>query len=167
MIQYQFSFLKLIKAPLLIEDLPDNSPRLWVFMLIILGVLGSFILTASLISRLLQRRRRRSLLRRIESGEVDLEMLGIRNLRASQAVLDKMPLYYYGNSEHGVDTTSSPQQALQEENKGKRMSLHPPIYVQFSLIWPNILLRSPTLGYLVSVYASTTFIYHSSRGWKL
>lgn len=137
-------------------------------MLIILGVLGSIILTASLISRILQRRGRRSLLRRIESGEVDLEMLGIKNLRASQAVLDKMPLYYYGNSEHGVDTTSSPHgQAFQEENKGKRMSLRPPIYVQFSLIWPNILIRSSTLGYLVSVYASTTFIYHSSRGCKL
>ena len=105
-----------------IEDVPNNSPRLWVFMSIILGVLGSIILTASLISRILQRHRRLSLQRRIESGEVDLEMLGVRNLRASQHVLDKMPLYAYGKDEQGVESPHG--QRVQEESKSKRASLY-------------------------------------------
>ncbi|KAM5463631.1 hypothetical protein MauCBS54593_007392 [Microsporum audouinii] len=47
--------------------------------------------------RLIQRRRRISLQRRIQAGEVDLEMLGIKRLNVPQHILDKMPLYTYAN----------------------------------------------------------------------
>lgn len=45
---------------------------------------------------LLQRRRRQNLRRRVASGEVDLEALGIKRLTVPQELLDTMPLYTYG-----------------------------------------------------------------------
>lgn len=43
-----------------------------------------------------QRRRRQRLRRRVVTGEVDLEVLGIKRLTVPQELLDKMPLYTYG-----------------------------------------------------------------------
>jgi hypothetical protein len=43
-----------------------------------------------------QRRRRRRLRQRVTTGEVDLEVLGIKRLTVPQELLDKMPLYTYG-----------------------------------------------------------------------
>jgi len=45
----------------------------------------------------LQRRRRQTLRRRVASGEVDLEALGIKRLTVPQEILDRMPLYTYGS----------------------------------------------------------------------
>lgn len=46
---------------------------------------------------LIQRRRRQSLRRRVASGEVDLEALGIKRLTIPQEVIDQMPKYKYGS----------------------------------------------------------------------
>ena len=46
----------------------------------------------------LQRRRRQTLRRRVASGEVDLEALGIKRLTVPQELLDEMPLYTYGTT---------------------------------------------------------------------
>lgn len=43
-----------------------------------------------------QRRRRQRLRHRVATGELDLEVLGIKRLTVPQDVLDKMPLYTYG-----------------------------------------------------------------------
>jgi hypothetical protein len=43
-----------------------------------------------------QRRRRRRLRQRVVTGELDLEVLGIKRLTVPQELLDKMPLYTYG-----------------------------------------------------------------------
>jgi hypothetical protein len=43
-----------------------------------------------------QRRRRQQLRQRVVTGEVDLEVLGIKRLTVPQELLDKMPLYTYG-----------------------------------------------------------------------
>lgn len=117
---------------MLIENAADQFPRLWVFIIILLGVFVSIILMATLATRILQRRRRLSLQRGIESGEVDLEMIGIKNLRASQHVLDKMSLYTYGKYKHCTDTSSStpirdgPVDSLQEKEDGKHGALLKP-----------------------------------------
>lgn len=66
------------------------------FLLIVLAVLLAVIALTSLSMHLIQRRRRQSLRRRIASGEVDLEALGIKRLTIPQELLDKMPTYTYG-----------------------------------------------------------------------
>ncbi|KAL1954608.1 hypothetical protein VTO42DRAFT_903 [Malbranchea cinnamomea] len=87
------------------EDSPIRFPRLWIFMLTLLAVLVSTVLAASLVTRVIQRQRRQSLQRRIAGGEVDLEMLGIKDMRVSRHVLDKLPLYTYGQEGYGVAMT--------------------------------------------------------------
>lgn len=72
-------------------------PNLWIFLLAVLGVLIVIIIISSILMRYIQRRRRLSLQRRIQAGEVDLEMLGIKRLTVPQYILDKMPLYTYSN----------------------------------------------------------------------
>ena len=72
-------------------------PSLWVFLLVVLGILLSVIGLTSLMMHLLQRRRRQTLRRRVANGEVDLEALGIKRLTVPQDILDKMPLYTYGD----------------------------------------------------------------------
>lgn len=72
-------------------------PGLWVFLLIVLGILLGIMAAASVLMHYLQRRRRQNLRRRIVTGEVDLEALGIQRLTVPQAVLDRMPLFEYGS----------------------------------------------------------------------
>lgn len=45
--------------------------------------------------RWVQRRRRQALARRLATGEVDLESIGIKKFKVPQSVLNKMPLYIY------------------------------------------------------------------------
>ncbi|KAK5170964.1 uncharacterized protein LTR77_004108 [Saxophila tyrrhenica] len=71
-------------------------PSLWVFLLVVLGILLGIVGCTSFSMHILQRRRRVALRRRIASGEVDLEALGIKRLTVPQEVLDRMPLYTYG-----------------------------------------------------------------------
>lgn len=75
----------------------NNLPSLWIFLLIVLGILLSVIGVTSLVMHYLQRRRRLSLRRRVANGEVDLEALGIKRLTVPQHILDEMPLYKYGS----------------------------------------------------------------------
>lgn len=75
-----------------------NLPSLWIFLLIVLGILLAVIALTSIMMHYLQRRRRQALRRRVANGEVDLEALGIKRLTVPQHLLDKMPLYKYGSS---------------------------------------------------------------------
>lgn len=61
----------------------------------------------------IQRRRRRQLRQRVVTGEVDLEVLGIKRLTVPQELLDKMPLYTYGTvrPEPAVSDTQPPARA--------------------------------------------------------
>jgi hypothetical protein len=72
-------------------------PSLWVFLLVVLGILLCVIGGTSFIMHMLQRRRRQTLRRRVANGEVDLEALGIKRLTVPQEILDSMPLYTYGS----------------------------------------------------------------------
>ena len=80
-------------------DLPassssSNLPGLWIFFFVFIGgvVLMSLI---SLAMHILQLWRRRNLRRRIASGDVNLETLGIKRLTVPQKIIDKMPQFIY------------------------------------------------------------------------
>ncbi|KAK4503927.1 hypothetical protein PRZ48_004842 [Zasmidium cellare] len=92
----------------------STLPSLWVFLLVVLGILLAIIGLTSLSMHLLQRRRRQNLRRRVASGEVDLEALGIKRLTVPQELLDTMPLYTYGT---GAPVTQQSQKSasVQEE----------------------------------------------------
>lgn len=78
----------------------SQFPHLWVFLLVVLGILIAIILSTIVTMRLVQQRRRESLRRRVASGEVDLEALGIKRLTVPQDALNQMPLYTYGQRHH-------------------------------------------------------------------
>ncbi|KAK4542785.1 hypothetical protein LTR36_006161 [Oleoguttula mirabilis] len=75
----------------------NSLPSLWIFLLIVLGILLAIIGLTSLAMHWLQRRRRQALQRRVANGEVDLEVLGIKKMTVPQELLDRMPLYTYGS----------------------------------------------------------------------
>jgi len=86
-------------------DVSNNSgiPSLWVFLIIVLAILLAVVLITSLIMRLIQRRHRMLLQRRVASGEVDLEALGIKRLKVPQEHLDKMPQYTFTSRAEATD----------------------------------------------------------------
>ncbi|EGE06827.1 RING finger domain-containing protein [Trichophyton equinum CBS 127.97] len=92
-------------------------PNLWIFLLAVLGVLIVIIIISSILMRYIQRRRRLSLQRRIQAGEVDLEMLGIKRMTVPQHILDKMPLYTYSND--GNIMASAPAVTAVSQNIGQ------------------------------------------------
>jgi hypothetical protein len=67
-----------------------------VFLLVVLAILLIIIGATSIMMHWIQRRRRRQLRQRVMSGEVDLEVLGIKRLTVPQDLLNKFPLYTYG-----------------------------------------------------------------------
>lgn len=97
-----------------ISELPDTDPRdyvrmytsidtanssslpsLWVFLLIVIGILTAMLAGISATMHLIQRARRNALRRRIINQEVDLEALGIKRLTVPQEVIDKCPIFTY------------------------------------------------------------------------
>lgn len=72
-----------------------NLPTLWAFLLIVLAIVLLIIGLTSLSMHYYQRRNRRALERRIRSGEVDLETLGIKRLRVPQEAVNSLPTFTY------------------------------------------------------------------------
>ena len=96
----------------------DTNPvlgRLWVFAIMILGILCLVTGLTSLFMHVNQRRMRRDLRRRIANGQVDLEVLGIKRQRVPQKLLDKMPLYVY----------TSKSTPAEDKTKERRSSTQP------------------------------------------
>ncbi len=81
---------------------PASLPSLWVFLLLILGILLVIIAVTSLLMHYIQRKHRQALLRRVANGEVDLEALGIKRLTVPQEVVEKMPLFIYVASDEEI-----------------------------------------------------------------
>ena len=71
-------------------DNSSNLPSLWAFLLIILGLVLFVVGATSVLMHWLQRRRRRDLQRRVNSGEVDLESLGIKRIRITQDAINSL-----------------------------------------------------------------------------
>ena len=73
----------------------NNLPTLWAFLLIVLAIVLLIIGLTSLSMHYYQRQNRRALERRIRSGEVDLETLGIKRLRVPQATVNNLRTFVY------------------------------------------------------------------------
>ncbi|PHH79310.1 hypothetical protein CDD82_2475 [Ophiocordyceps australis] len=80
-----------------------NTPAVWAFVLIVIGALLLIITAVSLIMHFIQRRNRNSLKRRVRSGEVDLEAMGIKRLTVPAAHVDTFALFTY-NAEPDITT---------------------------------------------------------------
>lgn len=73
----------------------SNGPALWAYFLIVIGALLLIVGSVSLTMHLIQRRRRSSLRRRVESGEVDLEAMGIKRVVVPADHVKSFPLFTY------------------------------------------------------------------------
>ncbi|RPB14185.1 hypothetical protein P167DRAFT_484981, partial [Morchella conica CCBAS932] len=70
-------------------------PGLWLFLLVVLAVLIVIVGLTSLSMHWLQYQHRQRLRRRVASGQVDLEALGIKRLSVPRKILDQFPLRIY------------------------------------------------------------------------
>lgn len=70
-------------------------PSLWGFVLAILGTILVLSILLLLCYQIVQKRRRERLQRRIESGEADLEFLGLNQMKVPREVLEQLPKYTY------------------------------------------------------------------------
>ncbi|KAI1855626.1 hypothetical protein JX265_006029 [Neoarthrinium moseri] len=74
----------------------DNTPLpIWAYVLIICGVVLLILGSTSLMMHWIQNRRRASLRRRVKSGEVDLEALGVKRLTVPPEHILNFPLFTY------------------------------------------------------------------------
>ncbi|TVY91469.1 putative RING finger membrane protein, partial [Lachnellula willkommii] len=90
----------------------DNSnsvtlPRFWVFLVLVIALLVAILGSTSAAMHLIQRWRRHSLRRRVASGEVNLEALGIKRLAVPHSLIDRLPLFIY-NDEGETSLPPSP-----------------------------------------------------------
>ncbi|KAK4195827.1 hypothetical protein QBC40DRAFT_288359 [Triangularia verruculosa] len=89
----------------LVISTPPSSFATWLYFLIVVGVLLTVIASASFFMHLVQARRRYSLQRRVVSGEVKLESMGIKRLTVPMKHIETFPLFTY---HYEPDTTSPP-----------------------------------------------------------
>lgn len=83
----------------------SSLPTLWAFLLIVLAIVLLIIGLTSLSMHYYQRRNRRALERRIRSGEVDLETVGIKRLRVPREAVNNLPTFsYVPNESKSIDT---------------------------------------------------------------
>lgn len=68
---------------------------MWLFLLIVLAVLIAIVGLTSLSMHWLQYQHRQRLRRRVASGQVDLEALGIKRLSVPRKILDQFPIRVY------------------------------------------------------------------------
>ncbi|EED16797.1 RING finger domain protein, putative [Talaromyces stipitatus ATCC 10500] len=102
----------------LIDLEPEQSstvPGIWVFALAILGMIILVMILAYIALRHLRRKRRETLQRRLVSGEIDLEYLGITRLVVPPHILSSLPVYVYPVIESEPETT--PEKTEEEKNK--------------------------------------------------
>ncbi|KAK1830387.1 hypothetical protein QBC39DRAFT_354323 [Podospora conica] len=88
---------------------PSGLIGIWVYFLIIAAVLLVIISSTSLLMHLAQARRRASLRRRVISGEVNLEAMGIKRLTVPIEEIRKFPLYTYHYEPVSPRTPASPK----------------------------------------------------------
>ncbi|RFU25745.1 hypothetical protein B7463_g10591, partial [Scytalidium lignicola] len=101
----------------------SSLPSVWVFLLIIGAFLALLLSSTSGLMHLIQRRRRHSLRRRVESGQVDLEALGIKRLKVPLEVIERLPVYTY-YSEHDSVSAGLPDLAKQDSASAVESNLN-------------------------------------------
>jgi Ring finger domain len=116
--------------------LTSNSatlPSFWVFLVVVLVIAVLTLGTISASMHLLQRSRRKKLQRRVASGEVNLEALGIKRLTVPQQFIEQLPLFIYTSEEQSPPASPEPKKKFIEtiiEQQGfqERSSM---------LVWPT------------------------------
>ncbi|EEA21630.1 RING finger domain protein, putative [Talaromyces marneffei ATCC 18224] len=103
-------------------DLSSTMPGMWVFILAVLGAIVLMVIFAFLTMRHVQKKRRESLQRRLVSGEVDLEFLGIKRLVVPPHILSALPVYVYPGAEEGDEHGASKERTENtcEETNGAK-----------------------------------------------
>jgi hypothetical protein len=96
-----------IWTELSVEDESDIPP-LWAFFLIVIGALLAIFAFVSITMHLVQRRRRISLRKRVESGEVDLEAMGIKQLTVPTSHINSFPLFTYNADPESIAPPPTP-----------------------------------------------------------
>ncbi|RSL64976.1 hypothetical protein CEP54_004404 [Fusarium duplospermum] len=86
----------------------SDMPALWAFFLIVIGALLAIIAFVSVTMHLVQRRRRISLRRRVETGEVDLEAMGIKRLTVPATHVRGFPLFTYNADPESIAAPPTP-----------------------------------------------------------
>jgi Ring finger domain len=92
----------------LVTSNSSTLPSFWVFLVVVLVIAVLTVGTISASMHLMQRARRKSMQRRVASGEVNLEALGIKRLTVPQEFIDRLPLFIYASEEQSPP--ASPQQ---------------------------------------------------------
>jgi hypothetical protein len=82
---------------------------IWIYLLIVVAVLITVFSATSLTMHLAQAGRRMSLRRRVRSGEVNLEAMGIKRVPVPMAEIQKFPLYTYRYEPSGTSPLTSPK----------------------------------------------------------
>ncbi|KAK2025323.1 hypothetical protein LX32DRAFT_65501 [Colletotrichum zoysiae] len=85
----------------------DSVPAMWTWILTVVGVVLFIIACLSLTMHLVQRRRRISLRRRVLSGEVDLEAMGIKRVTVPVTHVKGFPLFTYSFQPDMISTPST------------------------------------------------------------
>ncbi|KYK56755.1 uncharacterized protein DCS_03761 [Drechmeria coniospora] len=88
-----------------------NMPAVWAFVLIVIAALLSIITAVSLTMHFVQRRNRESLKRRVQTGEVDLEAMGIKRLTVPASHLKSLPLFTYNADPDHTNDPPTPDSA--------------------------------------------------------
>ncbi|KAF8474263.1 hypothetical protein BDZ91DRAFT_353665 [Kalaharituber pfeilii] len=106
-------------------------PGLWLFLLIVIGVLIIVIAFTSFVMHWIQYRHRVDLRRRVASGEVDLEAMGIKRLTVPLAILRRFPLKVYQGSTTPPTSPKIPPTVIEST------VVDPPISPQTDFIQPK------------------------------
>lgn len=91
---------------------PKSSIALWVYFLIVIGALIGAFAIVSLFMHFSQRRRRALLRRRVESGEVDLEAMGIKRLAVPAVHVKNFPLFTYTSTPINLPRTPTAESVV-------------------------------------------------------
>jgi hypothetical protein len=94
-------------------------PGIWVFILAIFGIIIVIVLVAYFAMRQIQRKRRESLQRRLVSGEIDLEYLGIKRLVVPPHMLSQLPIYIYPDASLERPSSDGGKMSQRAEVSGK------------------------------------------------
>ncbi|KAK9447057.1 uncharacterized protein V1518DRAFT_429377 [Limtongia smithiae] len=94
-------------------QLPDSGsklPQMWVFLTVACAGLAAIAVFTLLLMHYIHMRRRERLRIRIQTGEVDLETLGVKRLTVPKSILEQLPVRVYGPGEahYNRATTSLP-----------------------------------------------------------
>lgn len=100
----------------------SNLLGVWAFVLIVLGALLLVILAVSITMHFVQRRNRKSLARRVQSGEVDLEAMGIKRVTIPSSHVMQFPLFTYNAEPDLLDLPPTPRSSTtpQGTKKGRK-----------------------------------------------